>query len=189
MDQESLVLKTRENPDQTLLWEAASVLLRLGREWMALGVMCHCFSWVPGSHWKRWSWGHWSWWGDSSRGHLWRSVIPAFLVPGLPCECSWGHRAKSGVTSASQFTLTPGIPRSVSFRGLYDTIPLFPALPQSLWPALIRLFSPLSFTAQCVGSSGLHCSYCCFFNNTVGFVNYESNNVVQRFWKTGGGKI
>lgn len=65
MDQESLVLKTRENPDQTLLWEAASALLRLGWEWMVLGVMCHCFSWVL-RHWKRRSWGHWSWWGDSA---------------------------------------------------------------------------------------------------------------------------
>lgn len=87
----------------------------------------------------------------SSGGHLWQSIITAFLVPGLPCECSWGHRAKSWVTSASQVTLTPGIPRSVSFLGLYDTIPFFPSLPQSLWPALIRQFSLLSLIAQCVG--------------------------------------
>lgn len=192
MDRESLVLKTRENPDQTLLWEAASVLLRLGWEWVVLGVMCHCFSWVPGLHWKRPSWGHWSWWGDSAvpRGHLWQSIITAFLVPGLPCECSWGHRAKSWVTSASQVTLTPGIPKSVSFLGLYDTIPFFPALPQSVWPALIRLISLLSLIAQCVGFLRAPLQLLLFFlNNTVGFVNYESNNVVQRFWKTGGGKI
>lgn len=62
MDQESLVLRTRGNPDKAFLWEAAFVLLGLGWAWMAVGPVRHCFFWGPGLHWKRCSWGHGSQW-------------------------------------------------------------------------------------------------------------------------------
>ena len=106
MGQENLVPKTQENPDQALLWEAACMLLGLGREWMAMGAVHHRFFWGP-------AWvalemlllGTLVMVGilpGSSVGNVWGSITTAFLAPGLPCECMWRHRAKCQVTSTSQ---------------------------------------------------------------------------------------
>lgn len=122
---------------------------------------------LPGLHWNCCSWGHWSWWGHSESPQ-WGMCGVRPLQPSWHLGCivnAFGDRGPNVRSPAPPRRTVPRDPTFLFSPGLHGTTPCLPALPLSLWPALLLLFPLLSETAHCVRSLGLHRSYgscfCC----------------------------